>query len=96
MVLDERDLDAAARDLADGIRACARRAKNEETLRIGASSLLKAAAAREYRETLAIEKAMKENPEKGHEWLDQQEVYVSRATTLEEEPDAVSARAVAT
>lgn len=46
-----------------------------------------AAEAREYRETLAIEKTLRENPEKAREWLEWQST-LEFAEPLEEEVDA--------
>ena len=43
------------------------------------------AEAREYRETLAIEKTLQENPEKGREWLASQERYAATADPREDD-----------
>ena len=43
------------------------------------------AEAREYRETLAIEKALKEDPEKGREWLASQERYEATSDPRDDE-----------
>jgi hypothetical protein len=43
------------------------------------------AAAKEYRESLAIERALNDDPEKGREWLESQAVYNAAADSLEDE-----------
>ncbi|MBP1627354.1 MAG: hypothetical protein H6Q00_1829 [Holophagaceae bacterium] len=48
------------------------------------------AEAREYHETLAIERALKEDPEKGNRWLESQALYDSRADLVEEECEALT------
>lgn len=50
-----------------------------------------AAEAREYRETLAIEKTLKENPEKGREWLASQERYEATSDPRDEDQAADAA-----
>jgi hypothetical protein len=47
-----------------------------------------AAEAAEYRETLAIERALKEDPTKGQHWLESQTLYDPRESFLEEELEA--------
>lgn len=43
-----------------------------------------AAEAREYRESLAVERALRENPAKGQEWLEEQERMVDRLPVADE------------
>lgn len=48
-----------------------------------------AAEAKEYRESLAIERALKEDPAKGQQWLESQALYDRAAETMEEESEGV-------
>jgi len=45
------------------------------------------AEAKEFRETLAIEKALRENPEQGRQWLESQKDYNPVALTEEEDSE---------
>lgn len=51
------------------------------------------AEAKEYRETLAIEKAIRENPEKRREWLQIQDQYDPASELADEVPEALAASA---
>lgn len=51
------------------------------------------AEAKEYRETLAIEKAIRENPDKRREWLQIQDQYDPASELAEEVPEALAASA---
>lgn len=57
-----------------------------ETLGISCKWTL-ASEAREYRETLAIERALLENPQKGREWLEQQKLFEPTVQAMEEEEE---------
>ena len=65
------------------------KAIREEVERLGiATRWTLTATAKEYRETLAIEKALRENPEQGRLWLESQKDYTP-AAAIEEETEAL-------
>ncbi len=59
--------------------------KELETLGIKAQWTM-TAEAKEFRETLAIERTLKEDPEKGLQWLQSQSLYEASVDLSEEEP----------